>query len=453
MASGALKPTPGRVPAVTAGPTSRALTRDEQARVNSLMLAAGRAHQAGNLPRLEEVLREVLEIDPQHASALYNLGIACRDRGDAFAAEGFFRQAIRHDPELVDAYQGLADVLFGAKHLLPAASLYEHALTKAPNRLPLLQNLAKTRLLMKDAPEAERLARRILSIEEESAEAWSTLAWALLFRNGDPAEALQAADRALAIDPGNARHATAIREVALRRLDRVAEADALWSALLSQAMASQESARAITEGYYWLSLMDRCRAVTEAFVTANPDQIEGLKDLASLMMADGEFAMAQSILERAAAVAPDHYASRLVRGLNGFRMGHYDFGLELYEARWHRSPLDKRWEIPVPEWDGQPIDGHLVVYCEQGVGDYVMFALLFQELRRYAKSITIEVNVRVGSLFRRTFPDMKVVDRHSLPAGFDFNHTSTAISPTSATPTRFSTAPRSAVTARSMAST
>ena len=422
MASGALKPTSGRMPdapAVTAGSTARAATREEQARVSSLMQAAGRAHQAGNLPRLEELLREVLEIDPQHASALYNLGIACRDRGDAFAAEGFFRQAIRHDPELVDAYQGLADVLFGAKHLLPAASLYEHALTKAPNRLPLLQNLAKTRLLMKDAPEAERLARRILSIEEESAEAWSTLAWALLFRKGDTTEALHAADRALAIDPANARHATAMREVALRRLDRLAEADALWSALLSQAMASQESARAITEGYYWLSLMDRCRAVTEAFVTANPDQIEGLKDLASLMMADGEFAMAQSILERAAAVAPDHYASRLVRGLNGFRMGEFDLGLELYEARWHRSPLDKRWEIPVPEWDGQPVDGHLIVYCEQGVGDYVMFALLFQELRRHAKSITIEVNVRVGSLFRRTFPDMKVVDRHSLPPGFD----------------------------------
>ncbi len=97
---------------------------------------------------------------------------------------------------MIDAFQGLADILFGAKHLLPASKIYEEALERAPNRLPLLQNLARARMMLKEAAEAERLARRILSIDERAPDAWATLAWALLHRNGDPNEALEAAEQA-----------------------------------------------------------------------------------------------------------------------------------------------------------------------------------------------------------------------------------------------------------------
>jgi tetratricopeptide (TPR) repeat protein len=48
-----------------------------------------------------------------------------------------------------------------------------------------------------------------------------------------------------------------------------------------------------------------------------------------------------------------------------------------------------------------------------------MYALLFPELRRFAKSIVIEVNSRIASLFRRSFPDMRVIDRNGLPSNWD----------------------------------
>ena len=151
-----------------------------------------------------------------------------------------------------------------------------------------------------------------------------------------------------------------------------------------------------------------------AFVEANPTKAEGLKDLASLMMADGEFEMAQEVLDRATAIAPDLKVVAMASGLNAFRIGQFKRGLDLYAARWSRNTHDKPWDIPVPDWDGKPLDGHLIVYCEQGIGDYAMFSLLFPELRRYAKAITIEVNSRIASLFRRSFPDMPIVDRNAL---------------------------------------
>ena len=404
--------------ALTTDGKGRAVSPDDKARISTLLQAAGRAHHAGQGDRLKAILEEILELDPNHANAHYNLGILCRDRDDIFKAEVHLRRAIKHDPQLIDAFQGLADVLFGAKHLLPAAKLYEQALERAPNRLPLLLNLAKARMMLKEAAESERLARRILAIDDRSGDAWSTLSWALLHRGSNPAEALEAAEQAIRCGT-DAAYAPGLKEHALRQVGRIEEADALWAELLDRARHDWDTARALNEVYYWLNLLDRCRTVANAFVEANPDRAEGLKDLSALMMADGEFELAQEVLERAISLTPDNKIVRMVTGLNCFRLGDYRRGLDLYNARWHRTTHDKPWEIPVPEWDGQPINGRLVVYCEQGIGDYVMFGLMFSELRRYAKSITIEVNARIGSLFRRTFPDMRVIDRHALPADWD----------------------------------
>ncbi|HJR21367.1 MAG TPA: tetratricopeptide repeat protein [Dongiaceae bacterium] len=397
---------------------TRAISPEDAAKVSSLMQAAGRAHLAGNRDRLKAILEEVLELDPGHAKATYNLGILYRDCDDVFQAEVHLRRALKLDPGLIDGYQALADLLFSVKHMLSAAKIYEDALELAPNRLPLLQNLSKTRMMLKDAPEAERLARQILCIDDRSDEAWATLAWAVLFRCGDPAQALQAAEEAVRLAPAALRP-PALKEQALRRCKRTAEADALWASILIDATRSWETARGLIEAYYWLDLIDRCRAIAAAFTQANPDGAEGLKDLASLLMADGEFAEAQEALVRATALAPDHRVIRMVRGLNAFRLGNFEEGLDLYRARWYRTPQDRPWDAPIPDWDGKPIDGRLIVYCEQGIGDYAMFALMFSELRKYAKSITIEVNTRLASLFRRSFPDMPVVDRHALPANWD----------------------------------
>ena len=421
MASGALKPTPLRphgTGPVTASERAQPLSAPDKQQIETLLQAAGRAHQSGNTARLKAILEEILEIDPDHPNATYNLAILYRDQDEIFKAEVNFRRAIKLDPNLIDAYQGLADLLFAAKHLLPATVLYEEALQRAPNRLPLLQNLAKSRMMLKEAPEAEKLARRILSVDDKAGDGWATLSWALLYRRGDAAEALHAAEQAIRFAPESC-HAPALREQALRRLGREADADAQWATNLAAAARSPENVRALNEAYYWLGELDRCRQVSEAFIQANPDRAEGLRDLAFFMMADGEFVRAQEVLTRAEQIAPDNKVIRMVRGLNAFRLGDYEHGLELYQARWDRDSFDKPWNIPVPEWDGKPIDGRLMVYSEQGIGDYVMFALLFSELRQRAKSVHIEVNSRIASLFRRTFPDMRVVDRNALPADFD----------------------------------
>ena len=199
MATSASRISPRCAPgagALTVTGNARAVSPEDKARIDVLLLAAGRAHHAGQSDRLKALLEEVLDLDPNHANAHYNLGILYRDRDDIFKAETHLRRAITHDPQLINAFQGLADVLFGAKHLLPAAKLYEEALERAPNRLPLLMNLAKARMMLKEASESARIARRILAIDDRSGDAWATLAWSLIHLGSNPAEVLEAAEQA-----------------------------------------------------------------------------------------------------------------------------------------------------------------------------------------------------------------------------------------------------------------
>ena len=400
------------------GPVSVSGGPRSDRKVAELMTQAAKAFQAGRTDRLRELLEQVLDIDPENAKALYNLAIVLRDRNEIFPAEVYLRRALKADPDMIDAHQALGDLLFNVKHLLAAAKIYEGALERAPNRLPILHNLAKTRMMLKEAPATERLARRILQIDDRSAEGHADLAWSLLSRSINLEEALIAADCVLELVP-KSLHGLALREQALARLGRTAEAEALWQQLLANAAKDWTAARPLIEIYYWLDLRERSRAITMAFIEANPERTDGFKDLAALLMAEGKFLQAQEVLDRAAAMAPGNHVIDMLRGLNAFRLGDYQSGLKLYGARWQRDAFDKPWDVPVPDWDGKPVDGRLLVYCEQGIGDYVMYALLFPELRRLAKSIVIEVNSRIASLFRRSFPDMRVIDRNALPADWD----------------------------------
>src|SRR5687767_5127899 len=85
MAIGAPSTTPRRAAgqdAMTSQGKGLSTSPQDEARIQSLLQAAGRAHQAANMEKLQAILEEILEIEPDHARATYNLGILHRDRND-----------------------------------------------------------------------------------------------------------------------------------------------------------------------------------------------------------------------------------------------------------------------------------------------------------------------------------------------------------------------------------
>ena len=114
--------------------------------------------------------------------------------------------------------------------------------------------------------------------------------------------------------------------------------------------------------------------------------------------------------ESALKYQPGNARASLNRGF--IHLFHLDFaaGWSAYEARWHVRELNARpLGLTLPEWHGDALQGRLLVWDEQGVGDQVLFASLLPALRERVGQISLRVDDRLVSLFARSLPDIEVL--------------------------------------------
>ena len=73
-------------------------------------------------------------------------------------------------------------------------------------------------------------------------------------------------------------------------------------------------------------------------------------------------------------------------------------------------PLFAVRKHPYPEWDGSSLAGtRLLVYCEQGLGDEIMFASCVPDVLRAGADCILECSRRLAPIFSRSFPAATVV--------------------------------------------
>ena len=76
------------------------------------------------------------------------------------------------------------------------------------------------------------------------------------------------------------------------------------------------------------------------------------------------------------------------------------------------APTDRKndWrDYQWPLWNGEALDGSLLVWGEQGLGDQILYASMIDDLRARVPAIVIEAEKRLVPLFARSFPGIEVV--------------------------------------------
>ena len=113
---------------------------------------------------------------------------------------------------------------------------------------------------------------------------------------------------------------------------------------------------------------------------------------------------------------------------NGWRL--YDYGLRVptgTKQKWQRA-LRKPFSFnELPIWRGEPLQSkHLLVLGEQGIGDSMMFFTLIPALVSEGCTVSIYVEERLRSIYKRSMPSVNILDEaqistlynHQLP--FDY---------------------------------
>ena len=372
-------------------------------------------HKAGRTDDLEVTLNKLLEIDPKNAQALYNLGVIAQKRDDRAKAERYLRQAVGADPDYVDAYQAIGDIYFQCRHLMSAMEVYERGLARIPTRLPLLSSLLRASVILRKPDRVESVARRLLNIDEREPGALNYLPWALLMRNGDLVEAKSCLELLLEIDT-NAATAVAQLEVLEDRLGNADAAAAHRARLTGMTAESWSRTHHAAEIFMLLRRLDRAGDVVREYIALHPEDPQAHRFLAVTLMQEGDFVGGQRILEEVLRIVPDRPNLQMVYCLNAFRLNDLETFYKYHHTRWVRDGAEPVWDPGVPKWDGRPIrSGKLIVQCEQGVGDYVMFAVCLPGLKPVARDVIIRTMARMQGLFQRSFPAMQIIVENELP--------------------------------------
>ncbi len=328
--------------------------------------------QRQNFDASAQAIARSISIDGRNAMSCFNLGNACRALGridDALLAYG---NAIKLKPDYIEARVNRGLLAFEKGQWDTAAIDLSYVVQrKASDVLLVKLGLALHQLQRFD--EAARCHTRATQLAPANAEAHCHLGSALLkLERRD--EALACYDTAISLAP---HYATA-------HFNR--------GALLSAAGALQQAA----DSY-------------QCAIEADPAYIEARIQRGIVLGWLGYANAALAQFDQAITLAPSHAGAHFHKGLELLMDGDLEQGWMEYEWRLRDAELASGGVVHgiprvAPEWQGEALDGSLLVLPEQGLGDQIFHAALLPEAREHAGKLVACVDARLIALLSRSMP-------------------------------------------------
>lgn len=234
-------------------------------------------------------------------------------------------------------------------------------------------------------------------------------------RQNLPGKAVPYLEQAMRTAPGDVTHWLNLA-AALRDLSRQDAAEELLRSALERfpGHPKLEFRSAMLERE--LGRTDVAAARLEQLLARDPDDFAARQLLGMVCQDRGQYETARACYEAILARVPQHPHARFTRGLLALLQGDFARGWDGYEVRFLTDESPRRGFL-LPDWDGSPIAGGLLMYAEQGVGDELMFASCVPDAAAFCGSGVLECDLRLAPLFTRSFPRVKVIgaDRSAPP--------------------------------------
>ena len=150
-------------------------------------------------------------------------------------------------------------------------------------------------------------------------------------------------------------------------------------------------------------------------IKLNPNYAEAYSNLGNIFRTLGKFEEAIANHQQALKLNPKYTLFDYNEALIRLTLGEFDVGWKKFEYRFGRARVSFMRYKTDKLWDGNYLDGTLLVWAEQGVGDHILFASMLTDLRKYAKNIILEIDKRLVNLCKRyyekiNFSNIKVIN-------------------------------------------
>src|SRR5687768_14882318 len=270
--------------------------RDAKENLARLVAEGRELHVAGKLAEAEPVLRQALAIEPNDPESLHRVGMILDARGQSDAAIDLMQRSILRAPNVPEFFNNLGEAFRKAGRVGEALRAYERSLQLRPGSPEALNNMALVMLDLGDsralecAQSAARAAPGIAQIRV-------TVGRALHAVHDDRA-AVAAYRDALRMQPDN-REA---RQGLVTALAALGEPIDEWFNNIPDGLTVADVHNVAAEGYLAAGrLDDALRHVNEA-LAHDPNHLEALAHLGSVLIERGEPEAALDALRRGIAV-------------------------------------------------------------------------------------------------------------------------------------------------------
>lgn len=315
------------------------------------------------------------------------LGSATADvfgsRADALVALGRFDAAVESydcalalKPDSIEDWCNRGAVLLDLKRFNDSVASFDRALALAPGFAAAHYNRGNALAALGRYGDALVSYDRAIELAPDYADAHNNRANAL-DRLGRLTDALASVERALAVDSGH-RPAMITRAIVLRKLGHSADA-----------LAACDCALALV-----------------------PDDPDALTVRGDILIDLERFDEAIAVFDRVIGCDPSAPAAVTARWNKSFvclGLGRLEEGWALYDNRWISAIGLVPRPYPQPRWTGGAVDGTLLVWGEQGLGDEIIHSGMLPDVVDRVARVAVEVEPRLVPLFSRSFPGVTVI--------------------------------------------
>ncbi|MEO5350588.1 MAG: tetratricopeptide repeat protein [Magnetococcus sp. YQC-3] len=405
----------------------------------------------GRCDESAESYQRALRIKPDNAEAHYNFGMLQYALEQFSEAEESYKSALRIKPDFAEAHFSMGLLLHRMHRFDESAAAYRNCLHIKPDHAEAIHNL---RLLKKNEGEESAAAsrgsvpssrdggdtRNVLNDDEESdsrsvigrfknrldglKETWKNRSWQWkdrirqksfdLYTEGKITQSLAMAKSALILFPGD-KAILNLMGVCHQKQGNSEQAVVCWKESLQ---SNPDYLPAHTNIGLHLMEMGQFAAAELSFRHAlriEPENAEAHFNLGNLLKKTKQYSESLLYFQNALKITPDYPEAHFNLSIVQLLIGKIQDGLLNYEWRWQTDGFDSyRYNKYCNRlWNGEPVaNKRLLIWGEQGVGESILFASMFQELITQGALLTVECDKRLIPIYSRTYSEISFIERY-----------------------------------------
>lgn len=159
-----------------------------------------------------------------------------------------------------------------------------------------------------------------------------------------------------------------------------------------------------------LNKWDEAREAFRVVADMLPTDPMPLANIGAGHVQQGKWREAIEWCDRALALGAENHVAHISKGFSCLALGRWKDAWEHAEYLYGQHVTVRVYNPPEreePMWDGSPGKA-VVVVCDQGVGDILMFSQCLLEMQKVCRQVIVECAERMAPVFRRNFPGITV---------------------------------------------